>query len=77
MRADLELGRVHADRDAAGTCGHVVARQRTLVTLVELPRPGRFDVQVADSLGVPAGPERGKLQRGEITPNEIPTTKEH
>jgi ribonuclease Z len=33
--------------------------------LVELPRPGRFDVDVADSLGVPAGPERGRLQRGE------------
>lgn len=33
--------------------------------LVELPRPGRFDVAVADSLGVPAGPERGRLQRGE------------
>jgi ribonuclease Z len=32
---------------------------------VELPRPGRFDVAVADSLGVPAGPERGRLQRGE------------
>jgi ribonuclease Z len=33
--------------------------------LVELPRPGRFDVAVADSLGVPSGPERGRLQRGE------------
>src|SRR6266536_5580087 len=27
--------------------------------LVEAPRPGRFDVGVADALGVPAGPERG------------------
>ena len=33
--------------------------------LVEEPRPGRFDVETADSLGVPAGPERGALQRGE------------
>ena len=33
--------------------------------LVELPRPGRFDVQGADALGVPPGPERGALQRGE------------
>ena len=33
--------------------------------LVELPRPGRFDVEIADSLGVPPGPERGALQRGE------------
>jgi ribonuclease Z len=33
--------------------------------LVEDPRPGRFDVQEADALGVPAGPERGALQRGQ------------
>ncbi len=33
--------------------------------LVEDERPGRFDVETADSLGVPFGPERGLLQRGE------------
>jgi ribonuclease Z len=33
--------------------------------LVEEPRPGRFDVATADALGVPNGPERGLLQRGE------------
>src|SRR5687767_5699369 len=33
--------------------------------LVEPPRPGRFDVAAADALGVPAGPERGRLQHGE------------
>ena len=32
---------------------------------VEEERPGRFDVEVADRLGVPAGRERGMLQRGE------------
>jgi ribonuclease Z len=33
--------------------------------LVEEDRPGRFDVATADTLGVPEGPERGVLQRGE------------
>jgi ribonuclease Z len=48
--------------------------------LVERPRPGRFDVDAADALGVPAGPERGALQAGEsvtlpdgrvITPDSV------
>lgn len=33
--------------------------------LVEHPRPGRFDVEAADALGVPPGPERGALQHGD------------
>jgi ribonuclease Z len=33
--------------------------------LVEEPRPGRFDVATADALGVPPGPDRGRLQSGE------------
>jgi ribonuclease Z len=48
--------------------------------LVEDARPGRFDVQAADALGVPSGPERGALQHGEsvtladgttITPDKV------
>jgi ribonuclease Z len=48
--------------------------------LVEEERPGRFDVTVADTLGVPFGPERGALQRGEavtladgttVTPDQL------
>ncbi len=34
-------------------------------SLVELPRPGRFDAEAAEALGIPVGPERGALQRGE------------
>jgi ribonuclease Z len=33
--------------------------------LDEAERPGRFDSEAADRLGVPVGPERGALQRGE------------
>jgi ribonuclease Z len=33
--------------------------------LIEVERPGRFDVRAADALGVPDGPARGKLQTGE------------
>jgi ribonuclease Z len=31
----------------------------------ELDRPGEFDAGAADALGIPFGPERGALQRGE------------
>jgi ribonuclease Z len=34
-------------------------------SLIEATRPGRFDVETADMLGIPNGPERGTLQRGE------------
>jgi ribonuclease Z len=34
-------------------------------SLIEATRPGRFDVEQADALGVPNGPERGALQHGE------------
>ncbi|HMI29224.1 MAG TPA: ribonuclease Z [Gaiellaceae bacterium] len=49
-------------------------------SLIEATRPGRFDVNGADALGVPNGPERGALQGGEqvtladgrtVTPDEV------
>src|SRR5918911_918040 len=39
-------------------------------SLIELMRPGRFDVERATALGVPNGPQRGELQRG--FPVELP-----
>jgi ribonuclease Z len=33
--------------------------------LVERARPGRFDVEAAEALGVPSGPARGALQAGQ------------
>jgi ribonuclease Z len=48
--------------------------------VVEEQRPGEFDVAASDRLGVPAGPERGRLQSGEevtladgrvVTPAEV------
>src|SRR5258708_15691108 len=39
--------------------------------IAEDDRPGEFDVAAADALGIPFGPERGALQRGEsITPRD-------
>jgi ribonuclease Z len=41
-------------------------------SLVEPPRPGEFDPQVAAQLGVAAGPDFGRLQRGETVGDVAP-----
>ena len=49
-------------------------------SLIEATRPGRFDVEEANALGIPDGPERGALQRGDqvtlpdgrtVTPEQV------
>jgi ribonuclease Z len=49
-------------------------------SLIESTRPGRFDVDGAEALGIPSGPERGRLQSGEavalpdgrtVTPDQV------
>ena len=40
--------------------------------LVEPPRPGRFDAELARQLGVTPGPDFGRLQRGERVGNVLP-----
>jgi ribonuclease Z len=78
---ELEPGSV-LERDEYNLVTFPVAHgvQALGYALVEHPRPGRFDVETADALGVPPGPERGLLQAGEsidladgrtITPDEV------
>jgi len=54
-RGDYEI-RTFAVAHGAQALGYLIA---------EAQRPGRFGVELADSLGVPCGRERGALQRGE------------
>jgi ribonuclease Z len=63
---ELEPGDV-LERDGYRLATFGVAHGVTAVgwSLIEGTRPGRFDVGRADALGVPNGPERGALQRGE------------
>ena len=68
---ELELVELRAGdavtRDGYQVCAFPVAHGVPAVgyALVEPERPGRFDDTAADALGVPFGPERGMLQRGE------------
>ena len=68
---ELDLVELHAGdavaRDGYQVCAFPVSHGVPAVgyALVEEARPGRFDDAGADALGVPFGPERGRLQRGE------------
>ena len=63
---ELEPGDV-LERDGYRLAAFEVAHGVPAVgwSLIEATRPGRFDVETADALGVPSGPARGALQRGE------------
>ena len=64
---ELRAGAV-VERDDYRLEAFAVAHGRSSVgyALREDDRPGRFDVAAADALGVPDGPSRGALQRGEV-----------
>jgi ribonuclease Z len=83
---DLELVEVRAgealERDGYRILAYPVHHGVSAVgyALDEYARPGRFDEEAADALGIPFGPERGALQRGEsitladgrvVTPDEV------
>jgi ribonuclease Z len=55
------------ERDGYDVCAFMVEHGVPAIgfALVEADRPGRFDDAAAEELGVPFGPERGALQRGE------------
>jgi ribonuclease Z len=70
------------DRDGYRLVTFAVAHGVSSVgyALVEEDRPGRFDVETADGLGVPPGRERGALQHGQslslpdgrtVTPEQV------
>src|SRR2546426_4188460 len=63
---ELEPGDV-VERDGYRLAAFAVSHGVPAVgwSLIEATRPGRFDVDKADALGVPSGPARGALQRGE------------
>jgi ribonuclease Z len=64
--SELEPGDV-LERDGYRLATFAVAHAPSSLgwALIESTRAGRFDVERADALGVPSGPERGALQRGE------------
>ena len=71
LRFDLEVVELEAGETVRRDTLEIAAvnvRHRVLAygyVLAEDPRPGRFDAELAQSLGVTPGPDFGRLQRGE------------
>jgi ribonuclease Z len=71
----VELEPMEAVRRDGYTIGAIPVRHRGPAygyALVEDPRPGRFDAELAQRLGVPFGPDFGRLQRGETVNGVAP-----
>jgi ribonuclease Z len=63
---ELEAGDAVAYEGYEVTAFNVNHRSRAFgYAIVEAPRPGRFDAELATALGVAFGPDFGRLQRGE------------
>jgi ribonuclease Z len=64
---ELEAGEAVAYDGYEVTPFNVNHRSRAFgYAIVEAPRPGRFDAELATELGVAFGPDFGRLQRGEV-----------
>ena len=62
----VEPGEVYADEGVRVVAGPLEHRIPTFgYAVIERERPGRFDVQQAQALGIPPGPLYGALKRGE------------
>jgi ribonuclease Z len=62
----IEPGLVYEDEEYSVICGYLKHRVTALgYRTIEKDRPGRFDVEAANKLGIPPGPIYGQLKRGE------------
>jgi ribonuclease Z len=62
----IEPGMIYEDEEFAVSCLPLKHRIPALgYRVTEKERPGRFDVERAQALGIPSGPLYGKLKRGE------------
>jgi ribonuclease Z len=62
----VQPGKVYEDREYIVSCALLKHRVPAFgYRLEEKDRPGRFNVEKAEALGIPSGPIYGKLKRGE------------